>query len=53
MNNKVFKKGYIYHICNMIDDMIYILEELLILNQDGMHIKIVHVMDVNQEKYMN
>ena len=24
MNNKVFKKGYIYHICNMIDDMIYI-----------------------------
>ena len=24
MNNKVFKKGYIYHICNMIDDMIYV-----------------------------
>ena len=24
MNNKVFKKGYIYHICNMMDDMIYV-----------------------------
>ena len=24
MDNKVFKKGYIYHIRNMIDDMIYV-----------------------------
>ena len=24
MNDKILKKGYIYHICNIIDDMIYV-----------------------------